>query len=189
MKNGRTRARAGPRRKGSKKLFGRSQPVGQMFKQTSNYLNSISDLQDGPGPELSVSFFHRLTRAPPLSSSPPPSFFGPLARSFQGSEDVVKPRKTHGTCISFAARVELRSPFYPAAFDRNPSTNYWACAVWGLRTICGASRRRREFGYTDIRSHDFQEIVSYCDNHETLNTRPNTNYPKTCPTGPSFIHP
>ena len=31
-------------------------------------------------------------------------------------------------------------------------------------------RRRREFWYTDIRSHGFQEIVSYCGNHETLNT-------------------
>lgn len=45
------RASRGARRKGNKKLTGCSRAVGQMFKQTSNYLNSIWDLRGVPALE------------------------------------------------------------------------------------------------------------------------------------------
>lgn len=113
------RANRGARRKGSKKLTGCSRAVGQMFKQTSNYLNSIWDLRGVPAlrkyrppSPTSVAYLG----SPESPCVPSVSFL--LSFLEAPAEDVVgrAPRKKHKTCISFAARVESRFPFMSCRF-------------------------------------------------------------------------
>lgn len=96
------------------KSCGRSRAVGQMFKQTSNYLNSIWDLWGVPALEsiaLSLSFSLPLLCCPIYPALP----FAFVLLAFRLSlfflfssprrRCVVGPRKKHERCISFDARV------------------------------------------------------------------------------------
>jgi len=105
--------------KREQKATGCSRAVGQMFKQTSNYLNSIWDLRGVPALEsialllspLSLSLRSFRVHSCSVCLFSPFVFEAP-------AEDVVGrvPRKKHKTCISFATRAESWFPFMSRRF-------------------------------------------------------------------------
>lgn len=104
------------------KSCGRSRAVGQMFKQTSNYLNSIWDLRGVPALEsIALSLSLALSFSLPSSLLPHLAGSTVLLRSscvpsvsfllvFEPPPKMCRrprgPRKKHERCISFDARVE-----------------------------------------------------------------------------------
>jgi len=105
--------------KGSKKGCGRSRAVGQMFKQTSNYLNSICDLRGVPALESIV-----LLLPPPSVHLSGPSVLSLFRLIFRAPAEDVVGLRVHVKSTRHAFRslpvLSPDSPLRPADSDRQP---------------------------------------------------------------------